>query len=209
MLITAAAADKTSFGCSDDRDLTYFGEAFYRDALPKAKNLQEAFALTRRQSRRARALRARDALGSAGILWRADRAVVVAAAIATLSAIIQGAVTGLALGAVSRSDQICLPWHVSAHPSRRSIILDTNVLSALMRGRAKRASGNPVALILTAESIGCEQLPCLRLIAAALLSKGTRQRAVEAAFGQDAGGYSLENRVLDFCYITARPRQPY
>jgi hypothetical protein len=47
VLITAAAADKTSFGCADDRDLTYFGEAFYRDALPKAKNLQEAFALTR------------------------------------------------------------------------------------------------------------------------------------------------------------------
>ena len=47
VLITAAAADKTSFGCADDRDLTYFGEAFYRDALPRAKNLQEAFALTR------------------------------------------------------------------------------------------------------------------------------------------------------------------
>lgn len=47
VLITAAAADRTSFGCADDRDLTYFGEAFYRDALPKARNLQEAFALTR------------------------------------------------------------------------------------------------------------------------------------------------------------------
>jgi Peptidase C13 family len=47
VLITAAAADKTSFGCADDRDLTYFGEAFYRDALPKASNLQQAFALTR------------------------------------------------------------------------------------------------------------------------------------------------------------------
>ena len=47
VLITAAAADKTSFGCSDDRDLTYFGEAFYRDALPRATSLQDAFALTR------------------------------------------------------------------------------------------------------------------------------------------------------------------
>ena len=47
MLITAAAADRTSFGCADDRDLTYFGEAFYRDALPKARTLREAFALTR------------------------------------------------------------------------------------------------------------------------------------------------------------------
>lgn len=43
IIITAAAADKTSFGCSDDRDLTYFGEAFYRDALPKAQSLQDAF----------------------------------------------------------------------------------------------------------------------------------------------------------------------
>jgi hypothetical protein len=43
IIITAAAADKTSFGCSDDRDLTYFGEAFYRDALPEAPNLQDAF----------------------------------------------------------------------------------------------------------------------------------------------------------------------
>jgi hypothetical protein len=47
VLITAAAADRTSFGCSDDRDLTYFGEAFYRDALPRAMSLQDAFALTR------------------------------------------------------------------------------------------------------------------------------------------------------------------
>ena len=37
IVITAAAADRTSFGCSNDRDLTYFGEAFYRDALPGAQ----------------------------------------------------------------------------------------------------------------------------------------------------------------------------
>jgi hypothetical protein len=43
VVIAAAAPDKTSFGCSDDRDLTYFGEAFYRDALPHAKTLQAAF----------------------------------------------------------------------------------------------------------------------------------------------------------------------
>jgi hypothetical protein len=47
VLITAAAADRTSFGCSDDRDLTYFGEAFYRDALPRATSLQDAFQLAR------------------------------------------------------------------------------------------------------------------------------------------------------------------
>lgn len=43
IVITAAAADRTSFGCSNDRDLTYFGEAFYRDALPTARTLDEAF----------------------------------------------------------------------------------------------------------------------------------------------------------------------
>jgi hypothetical protein len=43
IIITAAAADRTSFGCSNDRDLTYFGEAFYRDALPEARSLREAF----------------------------------------------------------------------------------------------------------------------------------------------------------------------
>jgi hypothetical protein len=43
IIITAAAADRTSFGCSNDRDLTYFGEAFYRDALPSARTLHAAF----------------------------------------------------------------------------------------------------------------------------------------------------------------------
>jgi hypothetical protein len=52
-IITAAAADKTSFGCSDDRDLTYFGEAFYRDALPNAPTLKDAF----EQAKKAIALR--------------------------------------------------------------------------------------------------------------------------------------------------------
>jgi hypothetical protein len=43
IIITASAADRTSFGCSNDRDLTYFGEAFYRDALPAARSLRDAF----------------------------------------------------------------------------------------------------------------------------------------------------------------------
>jgi hypothetical protein len=43
VVITAAAADRTSFGCSNDSDLTYFGEAFYRDALPEASSLRDAF----------------------------------------------------------------------------------------------------------------------------------------------------------------------
>jgi hypothetical protein len=43
IVLTAAAKERTSFGCSDDRDLTYFGEAFYRDALPAAPTLRSAF----------------------------------------------------------------------------------------------------------------------------------------------------------------------
>jgi hypothetical protein len=43
IVITAAASDRSSFGCSNDRDMTYFGEAFYRDALPKAGSLRDAF----------------------------------------------------------------------------------------------------------------------------------------------------------------------
>jgi hypothetical protein len=43
IVIAAAAADRTSFGCSDDRDITEFGDAFYRQALPKAANLRAAF----------------------------------------------------------------------------------------------------------------------------------------------------------------------
>ena len=43
IVIAAAAADRTSFGCSNDRDLTYFGEAFYRDALPGSRSLRSAF----------------------------------------------------------------------------------------------------------------------------------------------------------------------
>lgn len=47
IVITAAAADRSSFGCSNDRDMTYFGEAFYRDALPKSRSLRDAFERTR------------------------------------------------------------------------------------------------------------------------------------------------------------------
>lgn len=43
IVIAAAAPDRTSFGCSDDRDLTYFGEAFFRDSLPGASSLRDAF----------------------------------------------------------------------------------------------------------------------------------------------------------------------
>ena len=52
IVVTAAAKDRTSFGCSDDRHLTYFGEGFYRDALPAASSLRVAFEITQREIRR-------------------------------------------------------------------------------------------------------------------------------------------------------------
>ncbi len=47
VVITASSRHRMSFGCSDDRHLTYFGEAFYRDALPAARTLRGAFESTR------------------------------------------------------------------------------------------------------------------------------------------------------------------
>jgi hypothetical protein len=42
VVITASSKSRTSFGCSDTRHLTYFGEAFFRDALPGARTLRDA-----------------------------------------------------------------------------------------------------------------------------------------------------------------------
>jgi len=49
IIITAAARNRPSFGCGADRDLTYFGEAFWRDAFPGAASLREAFETARRE----------------------------------------------------------------------------------------------------------------------------------------------------------------
>jgi hypothetical protein len=43
-VITASAADRTSFGCSDHRNWTYFGEAFFENGLRETATLSEAFA---------------------------------------------------------------------------------------------------------------------------------------------------------------------
>jgi hypothetical protein len=52
IVITAASKYRTSFGCSDQRDLTYFGEAFYRDSLPGSTQLRTAFEAAKREIRR-------------------------------------------------------------------------------------------------------------------------------------------------------------
>ena len=47
MVMTSARADRTSFGCGADSDLTYFGKAFLVDALNKTTSLRDAFDLAK------------------------------------------------------------------------------------------------------------------------------------------------------------------
>jgi len=43
-IVTASDAEHSSFGCQENRRLTWFGEAFLKDALPGSSSLEEAFA---------------------------------------------------------------------------------------------------------------------------------------------------------------------
>lgn len=43
MVITAASADKTSFGCADENEFTYFGRAFFDQAVPQTDSFEAAF----------------------------------------------------------------------------------------------------------------------------------------------------------------------
>lgn len=43
LIITAARHDRTSFGCADENDFTYFGKAYFHDALPVEKSFVSAF----------------------------------------------------------------------------------------------------------------------------------------------------------------------
>jgi hypothetical protein len=47
MVMTSARADRTSFGCGAESDITYFGKAFLAEALNKTTSLREAFDLAR------------------------------------------------------------------------------------------------------------------------------------------------------------------
>jgi hypothetical protein len=47
MVMTSARADRTSFGCGADSDITYFGKAFLAGALNRTTSLREAFDLAR------------------------------------------------------------------------------------------------------------------------------------------------------------------
>lgn len=43
LIITAAAADKTSFGCADDSLFTYFGKAYFQQSLQPGVDFEQAF----------------------------------------------------------------------------------------------------------------------------------------------------------------------
>jgi hypothetical protein len=47
IVITAAAPDRTSFGCEPGRDFTYFGDAYFRDALARTRSFTRAFELAK------------------------------------------------------------------------------------------------------------------------------------------------------------------
>lgn len=59
LVIASARADRTSFGCGTESDITYFGKAFLAEALNQTTSIPEAFSL------------ARTAVG----MWEADDAV--------------------------------------------------------------------------------------------------------------------------------------
>jgi hypothetical protein len=45
LVITAANAHRPSFGCRNGADWTYFGKAFFADAMPRTQTLKDAFVL--------------------------------------------------------------------------------------------------------------------------------------------------------------------
>ena len=47
MVITASHKDRTSFGCEDGNDFTYFGRAFFRESLPASRSFDEAYTKAR------------------------------------------------------------------------------------------------------------------------------------------------------------------
>jgi hypothetical protein len=47
VIITAAAPDRTSFGCEPGREFTYFGDAYFRDALARTRSFTRAFEIAK------------------------------------------------------------------------------------------------------------------------------------------------------------------
>jgi hypothetical protein len=43
LILTAARQDRRSFGCADENDFTYFGRAYFKEALPGSASFEDAF----------------------------------------------------------------------------------------------------------------------------------------------------------------------
>ena len=43
LIMTAASAEKTSFGCSNEREWTYFGDALFNHAFKNTRSMKQAF----------------------------------------------------------------------------------------------------------------------------------------------------------------------
>jgi hypothetical protein len=43
LMMTAASSKRQSFGCSDTSEMTWFGKAYFREALPRASSFEDAF----------------------------------------------------------------------------------------------------------------------------------------------------------------------
>ena len=48
LIVTAAAADRQSFGCANEEDFTYFGRAYFHEALRRSLSFIDAFDLAKR-----------------------------------------------------------------------------------------------------------------------------------------------------------------
>ena len=66
LIVTAADATHTSFGCGAESDFTYFGKAYFDQALRQTQSFTEAYEMARRTSR-TRAGRRQDAVESADV----------------------------------------------------------------------------------------------------------------------------------------------
>jgi len=49
LVITASAADRVSFGCQHENEYTWFGEAFFDEALRQTRSIPEAFDMAKKQ----------------------------------------------------------------------------------------------------------------------------------------------------------------
>ncbi|WP_028238618.1 C13 family peptidase [Stutzerimonas azotifigens] len=71
LIMTAARADRVSFGCSEQSDFTYFGRALFAEALQRTDDLAQAFTLA--QARVAEWEQADDYQASEPQLWAPEQ----------------------------------------------------------------------------------------------------------------------------------------